>query len=374
MRARAGLLALLCAWPLAAGAVEPAPRLEAAAWLLVDAGTGDVLVAHADRQPLPPASLTKLMTAYLVFAELRAGRLHLDEPVRMSPRAARTGGSRIDLAAGAEARVEELIKSMLLRSANNAAVALAERVAGSEEAFVARMNAQARAWGLEVTRFANSSGLDAPGHHASARDLTRIAAALLRDFPDYYDWFGLRDFEFRGRPVRNGNRLLWRDAAVDGMKTGYTRGARWCMIASARQQHTRLIATVLGAPTRRARAGAAQQLLDYGFRNYETRLVHRSAEALAEARVWMGTRALVPVGLLRDLYVTLPRGAYPRLATRVSVEPAPLAPVDYGEPLGSLTVALDDRVLGTWPLAALDPVPQGGWLQRTLDNVYLWLR
>ena len=366
-------LAVLCLCPLAAGAVEPPPRLQASAWLLADVATGDVLVEHEADRMLAPASLTKLMTAYLVFAELRAERLSLDAPVRMSARAARTRGSRIALAPGAEARVEDLVKSMLLRSANNAAVALAEHVAGSEAAFVARMNARARAWNLGATRFANASGLDAAGHVSSARDLSRIAAALIRDFPDYYDWFGLRDFEFGGTAIRNGNRLLWRDAAVDGMKTGYTRGARWCMIASARQQHTRLIATVLGAPSRGARVRAAQQLLDYGFRNYETRLVHRSTEPLARARVWMGSRALVPLGLLEDLYVTLPRGAYARLDARLAIEQARVAPVRYGEPLGTLTLALDERELGTYPLAALDPVPPGGWLQRTIDNLYLWL-
>lgn len=355
-------------------ALEPAPQLPAQAWLLVDYASGNVLVEHHADRPLPPASLTKLMTAYLVFEELRAGRIALDTPVSISRSAARTRGSRVALRPGSTFTVDDLIKSMLLRSANNATVALAEHVAGSEAQFVARMNARARAWDLRGTHFMNSNGLDHRSHVSTARDLSRIAAALIRDFPDYYRWFSLRDFVFNDNPVRNSNPLLWRDDAVDGMKTGYTRHAGWCLVASASQAETRLIATVLGAPSRSARIRATQALLDHGFRNFETHLVYAANDPAVEARVWLGDATRVPVGLPENLYLTLPRGAYARLQKRLSVQEALYAPVTIGQRLGLLTLALDDRVFGQYPLVALKEVHPGDVVQRTIDNLQLLMQ
>ena len=354
-----------------ANALERPPRLPAQAWLLIDYATGNILAEHNADRPLPPASLTKLMTVYLVFEQLRAGNIALDDAVSVSRTAARTRGSRVALKPGGTVAVEDLIKSMLLRSANNATVLLAEHIAGSEAQFVARMNARARAWELRETNFLNSNGLDEAGHTSSARDLSRIAAALVRDFPEYYRWFSLRDFTFGRRPIRNSNRLLWRDDAVDGMKTGYTRRAGWCLIASAVHEHTRLIATVLGARSKAARTNASQRLLDYGFRNFETHLIYAANDAATEVRVLRGDTTLVPLGLPDNLYLTLPRGTYARLQKQLHVEETLQAPVRLGQRLGSLTLALDGRVFGEYPLVALKDVGSGDVIQRTIDNLQL---
>ena len=366
--------ALLALLPLGAGALERAPKIPAQAWLLVDYTSGDMLVAHNANRRLPPASLTKLMTAYLVFEQLQTGKIHLTDAVTISRDAARTRGSRVRLKAGEQVSVEDLIKSMLVRSANNAAVALAEYVAGSQSAFVDMMNARARAWGLTGTSFVNATGLDRPGHLSTAQDLSRIAAALIRDFPDYYGWFSLRDFTFDAREIHNSNRLLWRDDTVDGMKTGYTRHAGWCLIASANREQTRLIATVLGAPSNRARVNSSERLLNYGFRNFETRLLYPANRPTTEARVWFGQTAVVPVGVARDLYLTLPRGVRPQLETELQVNDKLYAPVRFGQRLGMLTLKLNNSLYGEYPLVALKEIPSAGLVERTIDSVRLWLR
>lgn len=365
---------VLALTPLVAPAVEPAPKLPAQAWLLVDYATGDVLASHNADRRLPPASLTKLMTAYLVFEQLHAGRIHLSDPVTISRHAVSTYGARVRLKAGEQVSVEDLVKSMLVHSANNAAIALAEYVAGSEAAFVDMMNAQAQAWGLSGTSFVNSTGLDLPGHLSTANDLSRIAAALIRDFPDFYAWFSLRDFTFNARLLHNSNGLLWRDNAVDGMKTGYTRHAGWCLVSSASRDQTRLIATVLGAPSNRARVNASEHLLEYGFRNFETRLLYPANQPATETRVWFGQTSLVPVGLTRNLYLTLPRGMRPQLETQLHLNDMLYAPVRYGQRLGMLTLKLNNNVYGQYPLVALKEIPSGDFVERTIDNLQLWLQ
>jgi|RifCSP16_2_1023846.scaffolds.fasta_scaffold22232_2 D-alanyl-D-alanine carboxypeptidase (penicillin-binding protein 5/6) len=364
---------LLALFPLSGAALEAAPKVPAQAWLLVDYATGDVLATHNADRRLPPASLTKLMTTYLIFEQLKAGKIRLTDTVSISPDALKARGSRVPLKVDMQVSVEDLIKGMLVRSANNATVALAEHVAGSETAFVDQMNARARAWKLTGTSFLNSTGLDRPGHLSTANDLSRIAAALIRDFPDYYGWFSLRDFTFNERELRNSNGLLWHDDTVDGMKTGYTRNAGWCLVSSANREQTRLIATVLGAPSNRTRVLSSQRLLDYGFRNFETRLLYMANRPAAEARVWLGESAVVPVGLTENLYLTLPRGIYERLRTRVEVSNGLYAPVSYGQPLGRLTLQLGDSVYGEYPLVALKEIGSGGLVERSIDHLQLWL-
>ncbi len=355
-------------------ALERPPTVPAHAWLLVDSSTGSVLAERNADVRLAPASLTKLMTTYLVFERLRAGQIHLNDTVSISSFAAHTRGSRMYLKADMQVPVEDLIKSMLVRSANDATVALAEHIAGSEPRFVAEMNLRARAWGLQGTTFINSTGLDVPGHFSTARDLSRIAAALIRDFPDYYRWFSLRDFSFNQITHHNSNRLLWRDDAVDGMKTGYTQHAGWCLIASAQREQTRLIATVLGTPSDRWRVEASKRLLDYGFRNFETHLIYDASRPATEARVWLGDAATVPLGVSQNLYVTLPRGMYARIRTRLTIQDMLYAPVRYGQRLGMLTLQLDDKVYAQYPLVALKEIPTGGLIQRAIDNIQLWMR
>lgn len=359
---------------LPAFALEPPPRLSAQAWVLVDYATGNVLAEHNSERRLPPASVTKLMSAYLVFEYLQTGKIGLGDPVLVSHQAANARGSRVPMKAGTYVSLEDLVKAMLIRSANNATVALAEHIAGSEPRFVAEMNLRARAWGLKGTTFINSHGLDVPGHLSTARDLSRIAAALIRDFPDYYRWFSQRDFTFNNKLLHNSNGLLWQDDAVDGMKTGYTRHAGWCLVSSAVHEKTRLIATVLGAPSNRARVAASKRLLDHGFRNFETHLVYAANQAAAEARVWMGESALVPLGFPQNLYLTLPRGMHERLQTRLQVQEMLYAPVQTGQALGKIVLRLDDKLLAEYPLVALKDVRVGGVVEQTIDNLQLWMR
>lgn len=367
-----GLLALGA--PARAAIEKPPVAPPAQAWLLVDYHSGAVLAERDADRPLPPASLTKLMTAYLVLEKLRAGELRPQALVTVSREAANAGGAGLFLRPGGRYTVDDLLKGMIVRSANDATVALAEQVGGSEARFVALMNERARAWGLTHTTFANSTGLDAPGHASTARDLSRIAVALLRDFPTQYEWFGLREVTVNRLKHYNNNALLWRDASVDGLKTGYTRAAGWCLVGSAKRDGMRLIATVLGAATEGARVDAAQRLLDYGFRNFETRLLYAADRPTAEIRVWMGKQATLPLGVREDVYLTLPRGWHPRLHARLTVKETLEAPVRRGERLGVLALQLDDRTLAEHPLVALREVGAGGWFTRAFDSLLLWLR
>ncbi|MFL6652437.1 MAG: D-alanyl-D-alanine carboxypeptidase family protein [Sulfurifustaceae bacterium] len=371
---RVSLWFVLALLPLSGFAADRLPMINAHAWLLIDYETGNVLVERNADQRMAPASLTKLMTAYLLFERLKAGQLHLSDKVVISPYAAHVRGSRLRLRPGTEIAVEDLIKSMLVKSANDATTALAEHAAGSEARFVEEMNQRARAWGLDNTTFVNSTGLDVPGHLSTARDLSRIASALIRDFPDYYRWFSLRQFSFKDLLLHNSNHLLWRDSAVDGMKTGYTAQAGWCLIASAQQHETRLIATVLGAPNDHWRVEGAKRLLDYGFLHFETHLVYAANRPATEARIFFGDAAVVPLGVAQNLYVTVPRGMYSRLRARLSIQDMLYAPVRYGQRLGMLTLQLDDRVYAEYPLVALKEISSGGVMQRIIDDLQLSLR
>ncbi len=353
-------------------AAQSTLHLDAQAWLLVDHDSGAVLTEHRADVPLPPASLTKLMTAYLVFERLHAGRLQLADPVHVSAKAAAAPASRLALRAGESVTVEELLKGMIVRSANDAAVALAEHVAGSETAFVAQMNERARAWGMTRTHFVTATGLDRPGHISTARDMSRTASVLIRDFPDYYAWFALKQYAYHKARQYNSNALLWRDDTVDGVKTGHTRGAGFCLVASAKRADMRLIATVMGARDDGSRLNAAQRLLDYGFLNFETRLVYAANHPATQARVWMGEAEQLALGVAQNLYVTLPRGWYAKLKPQLTIDPLLQAPVKQGQKLGMLALKLEEQVLGEYPLVALQEIGAGGLFQRTVDGIRLW--
>ncbi|HEX7081769.1 MAG TPA: D-alanyl-D-alanine carboxypeptidase family protein [Gammaproteobacteria bacterium] len=360
----------MCCWVLAAalaaaghanasGVASP-PSVPAEAYLLVDHVTGSVLAeANADR-PLPPASLTKLMTAYVVFDALRNGRIAPDDRVLVSEKAWRTGGSRMFIEVGTEVAVADLLHGLIVQSGNDAAVALAEHVAGSEEAFVAMMNERAAALGMASTTFRNATGLPAAGHLTTARDLAVLARALVDDFPEYHSLYAEREFTYNGIRQYNRNRLLRRDPSVDGLKTGYTSRAGYCIVVTAAREGRRLVAVVLGADSSRARRSAAQSLLDYGFSAFETYKLFAKGEPIGAARVWKGVADSAAVGLTQDVYVTIPRGAYGALSAVMQLPAALVAPVQSNVEIGEVSVSLDGEPLLTAPLVVLDAVSVGG--------------
>jgi D-alanyl-D-alanine carboxypeptidase (penicillin-binding protein 5/6) len=369
-------LCLILFWIPATSATEapPAPAISAEAWLLVDHDSGRVLAEHNADKPLAPASLSKLMTAYLLFEKLKSGKLRLDEKISVNETALNAKGARLFLRPGEAAAVEDMLKGMIALSANDATVLLAEHVSGSEKNFVAEMNAKARAFGMNHTVFANATGHDADDQYVTARDLSRLASVLIRDFPDYYKWFALKEFTYRQIKQHNHNALLWRDTSIDGLKTGQTRSAGYGLIASGMREHMRLIAIVLGAKNENARVEAGQKLIDYGFRHFETRLLYATHSPATRVRVWLGDTRALPVGVPQNLYLTLPRGAHEKLRARLTVPDRVVAPVSLGQKVGLLTLDLDQQPIAEYPLVALQEVGPGNLLQRSLDNIQLWLQ
>lgn len=370
---------ILCLLPLRipyafATETPPAPVVSAEAWLLVDHDSGRVLVEHNADKPLAPASLSKLMTAYLLFERLKSGKLRLDEQITVSETALNAKGARLFLRPGETALAEDLLKGMIALSANDATVLLAEHVSGSEKNFVAEMNAKARAFGMNHTVFANVTGHDTDGQYVTARDLSRLASALIRDFPDYYKWFALKEFTYRQIKQYNHNALLWRDTSIDGLKTGQTRSAGYGLIASGMREHMRLVAIVLGAKNENARVEAGQKLIDYGFRHFETRLLYATNSPATRVRVWLGDTRALPIGVPQNLYLTLPRGTHEKLRARLTVLDRVVAPVSLGQKIGSLALDLDQQPIAEYPLVALKEVGSGNLFQRSLDNIQLWLQ
>lgn len=352
----------------------PPPDIAAPAWVLVDHDSGQVLAERNADKPLPPASLTKLMTAYVLFGKLKAGSLKLDDRIDISQQAWNAKGARLFLRPGSSVRAEDLLKGLIVLSANDAAIALAERGAGSEKNFVAEMNAVAHSLGLDRTVFMNATGHDEKGHVSTARDLARLAAALIREYPEYYPWFSLKEFSDGRITQYNHNALLWRDLTVDGVKTGQSRYAGFCLIASARRDGMRLHAVVLGARDENARVEAGQRLLDHGFRHYETRLLYAADIPAVRPRIWMGDQSTIPLGAGRNLFLTLPRGWHEKLRARVTVRESLNAPVQQGQDVGSIALDLDQQPLAEYPLVALKQVDEGNLLQRTIDRIQLWLQ
>ena len=356
------LLAALAAAASRAAVVEvaPPPPIPAKAYLLLDQLTGEVLAEGNADERLPPASLTKLMTAYVVFEALADGRLALDERVLVSEKAWRMRGSRMFIEVGTEVVVEDLLRGLIVQSGNDASVALAERVAGSEEAFVALMNERAAALGMTSTTFRNSTGLPAGGHYSTARDLAVLARALVADFPEHHGLYAEREFTYNDIRQYNRNRLLARDPSVDGLKTGYTSSARYCLVGTASRSGMRLIAVVLGAETSQARLRAGQSLLDYGFESFETHKLFAKGEPISAAKVWKGVVDSAPVGLARDVYVTIPRGAYDALSAVMKLRAELVAPLEAELEIGDVSVTLQGETLYTVPVVVLEAVSPGG--------------
>ena len=367
-----GVSLLLAASVAGAAPLFPAaPPIAARAYALVDAQSGRTLAAAGEHEPVEPASLTKLMTAYVVFEAIRDGQVSLDKSVTASVGAVGAPGARMFLSPGQSATIAQLLQGMIVVGANDAAVALAEAVAVTEAAFVERMNQRAQRMGLAHTRFANCTGDPAPGHQASARDMATLAIALVRDFPQHYPLFAQRELAWNGLKQINRNRLLWIDATVDGLMPAFTEASGFGLAASARRGERRLVAVVLGAQTDTLRISESQKLLNFGFQSWETRRLYKRGERVAQPEVYKGTAGTVGLGFDRDVWVSLPRERFTGLkATLVTQQPF-VAPLAAGEKAGIMKLTRDGVAVAEFPVVALEDVPVAGFLSRGWDTLKL---
>lgn len=352
--------------------VPAAPIIGATSYLLIDAKTGHELASLQPDNAVAPASLTKLMTAYAVFKSIAGGQVRLEDEVTISETAWRTPGSRMFVEVGKRVSVQDLLLGMIVQSGNDASVALAEHVAGSESVFAELMNQYASALGMRASQFRNSTGLPDDNHYSTARDLAILARAIINEFPEYYRWYSMREFTYNDIKQPNRNNLLWRDDSVDGMKTGHTDAAGYCLVASAKRDDMRVISVVLGTSSTKARIDGSQALINYGFRFYETRLVYGAGAEITNSRIWKSAYESTPLGVLDDMYITVPRGSYDALQSTLNVPAVLEAPVAKGQPLGEISISLRGDVLVREPLRALQDNPSGSFWQRTRDGVSLW--
>ena len=354
-----------------AGAFPP-PPVNASSYVLVDMTSGQTLLGTNADEKRDPASLTKLMTAYLVFAALRQKTITPSQMVNVSQKAWKASGSRMFIEPRKSVSVDELLRGMIVQSGNDASIALAELVNGSEEAFVARMNQEAARLGMTNTRFANATGLTAPQHHSTAADMGKLAAALIRDYPEFYPMYSQKEFRYNNITQANRNRLLWTDPHVDGVKTGHTDTAGWCLIASALRGERRLVAVVLGAASDAARAIEAQKLLNYGFQAFDTVALYQSGKPVTQLPVWKGAAPTVGAGFLADRHVTLAKGQADKLSLALVAQDRLIAPVQSGQNVGTVKVAFDGKPVAEFPLIALEDVPPASLAGRAWDTIRLW--
>ena len=348
------------------------PIIGAKSYLVIDATTGHELASLDPDIPLAPASLTKIMTTYVVFAALRQGQIQLDDEVTISERAWRMPGSRMFIEVGKRVTIEELLMGMIVQSGNDASVALAEHIAGTEGVFAQMMNQHAQQLGMLSSNFLNATGLPAEGHVTTARDLATLARAMVEEFPDYYAWHAVKEYTFNDIKQNNRNSLLWRDPSVDGLKTGHTDDAGYCLVASAKRDGMRIVSVVLGTSSTKARADGSQALINYGFRFFETRLLYKAGEEVTTARVWGSEKINSRLGVFEDLYITVRRGSYDDLQSTLDIPAIVEAPIAAGQPVAELKISLGEEQLLSTSLRALDDNPEGSFWQRTKDSISLW--
>jgi D-alanyl-D-alanine carboxypeptidase (penicillin-binding protein 5/6) len=367
------LLVLLMPVTLLAAAkpIPDAPSLDASSYYLVDFESGQVLAEKNPDEQVEPASITKLMTAYLVDKAIAEGDLTLDEMVTISEKAWRMQGSKMFVEVGKQVSVDDLLKGLIIQSGNDASVALAEHVAGSESAFVGYMNHRAKLLGMHNTNFANTHGWPAENHYSSARDIAILTRAIINEFPESYRLYKERSFVFNEIKQPNRNRLLWRDDTVDGVKTGHTEAAGYCLVASAKREDMRLISVLLGAGSDKARMQNSQSLLNYGFRYYETHQLYRSNEMLKTTRVWYGEQEQLGLGVGRDIHITIPRGRYRDLDVSMAIDREIAAPIGRGQSLGQVIVKLDGEEILNEPIVALQAVAEGSLIDWAVDKFKL---
>ena len=366
------LVLLLALVPSLASAQQlTAPPIAARAYLLADWNSGQLLVAQNPNQRVEPASLTKLMTAYLAFNAIKQKTIKPDQVVPVSQRASKSDGSRMFIEPSKAVTVDEVLRGVIVQSGNDASVALAELIAGSEEAFAQTMNREAQRVGMKNTNFVNSTGLSHPQHYTTAYDLLLLASAVIRDFPDFYPLYALKEYRYNNITQSNRNRLLWLDPTVDGMKTGYTENAGYCLIASARRGTRRLVSIVLGASSESGRATESQKLLNFGFQFFDTVRLYEKNQAVSQIRIWKGSANQVKAGFPYDLFLSIPKGAAEKLKATVETHQPLLAPIAAGQKIGVLRIELDGKPFGEYAVVALEEVPIAGIFGRGWDSLRL---
>jgi len=365
---------LLLLFTAAEAVVTPnpsAPTVVAKSYILQDFDSGRIVAEQNSDQRLPPASITKLMTAYVVSHELALGNISLADEVLISEKAWRMVGSRSFIEVNTKVPVEVLLRGMIIQSGNDAAVALAEHIAGSEETFAQMMNQYAQQLGMVNTNYRNSTGLPDPDHFTTARDIATLSAAIIRDFPDHYKWYAEKEYTYNNITQHNRNKLLWRDNSVDGLKTGHTEEAGYCLAASAKRGDMRLISVVLGTRSENARAQETQKLMNYGFRFFETHALYKTHEKITDTKIWKGADKQLALGLEQTLSVTVPRGRYKELVATTNIQQPVLAPITAGSQLGEVEIRLGDEIIATQALIALKTVEQGSWWRRLIDSLLM---
>ncbi|MBE2295130.1 MAG: D-alanyl-D-alanine carboxypeptidase [Phycisphaerales bacterium] len=348
------------------------PQVPVRGYLLMDYQSGAILADLKGEERMEPASITKLMAGYVVYKALKSGKIHVDDPVPISEKAWRTQGSRMFVKLGSQVSVDDLLMGMVVQSGNDATVALAEYVAGSEETFVKLMNEQAAQLGMNSSHFTNAAGLPNPEHYMSARDIAVLARALIRDFPDQYRRYSVRSFKYNNIEQQNRNRLLLTDPSVDGVKTGHTESAGYCLVSSAKRNDTRLVAVVLGAERERNRFSASETLLNYGFSFFESRKLYDANTPIVTSRIWKGQENELPLGVTQPLYVTVIKGQAPHVSTTTTVQPIIVAPAQKDQPFGDIVVKVGEQEVSRTPLVALQEVPESGWFGRMIDSILLF--
>ncbi len=355
-----------------AAPIPAPPKVAASSYILIDYDSGRVLAEKNSDQRLEPASITKIMTAYTVLKEAKEGNITLKDQTIVSNKAWRMPGSRMFIEAGSKIDVETLLNGMIIQSGNDASVALAEHIAGSEEAFAQLMNKNAQALGMKNTNFVNSTGMPNNEHVTTAKDIALMASATIREFPDHYPTYAIKELTYNKIKQYNRNKLLWRDKSVDGIKTGHTENAGYCLAASAKRDNMRLISVVMGTKSEKARAEVSQSLLNYGFRFFETHRLYKAGDTLNSTRVWQGDKEQLALGLQQDLFVTIPRNQYKNLKAEMVLDSNLEAPINKGKQIGKVIVTLAGKMFTESPLVALHDVASGGIWRRIKDSVLRW--
>lgn len=353
--------------------IPKAPEIAAKSYILVDHNSGKIIAQNNADVPMAPASITKVMTAYVVFSELEEGNIKLDDMVTVSKKAWKAPGSRMFIKVNSKVSVKELLQGMIIQSGNDASIALAEHIAGSEDTFAALMNQHAQELGLRQTNFLNSTGLPDTDHKTTARDLAILANALIKRFPKFYKWYSTKEYTYNNIKQPNRNSLLWRDDSVDGMKTGYTEEAGYCLLSSAKRSNMRLVSVVLGTKSANARAQESQKLLNYGFRFYESHIIYPASRTLKNIRIYKGSKEQLAVGVARDIAVTIPRGQYKNLKPSINIKTPLEAPVSKGTKLGKVDITLNGKLLASSPLIALQTIDEGSLWQQAKDSALMML-